>query len=107
MDVVERLCHIFRIAPGTEAEFIRRHVEIWPEMVEAMHEAGFANYSLFRRGLEVIGYSECHPDVATALRPLRRARRRRALGRLMEGIVVDLTDEHGELYRYDEDWHLD
>ena len=56
---MERLCHVFRIAPGTEEEYVRRHVEIWPEMVAAMKEAGYRNYTLFRRGLEVIGYCEC------------------------------------------------
>jgi hypothetical protein len=25
----------------------------------------------------------------------------------MEGIVLDLIDENGQLQRYDEDWHLD
>ena len=34
-------------------------------MVEAMKAAGFANYTLFRRGLDVIAVSECHPDVET------------------------------------------
>ena len=62
---MERLCHVFRIAPGTEDEYVRRHVEIWPEIVEAMKAAGFANYTLFRRGLEVIAYCECEPDVET------------------------------------------
>ena len=104
---MERLCHIFRIAPGTEAEFTRRHVEIWPEMVDAMREAGIRNYSLFRRDLEVIGYSECHPDVATAFARFAELGVGARWAAFMEGIVVDLTDENGELYRYDEDWHLD
>jgi L-rhamnose mutarotase len=25
---MERLCHVFRIAPGSEEEYVRRHVEI-------------------------------------------------------------------------------
>ena len=103
---MERLCHIFRIATGTEEEFSRRHVQIWPEMVEAMHEAGFRNYSLFRRGLEVIGYSECHPDVATCFARFAELGVGR-VERIRESVVVDLTDENGELYRYAEDWHLD
>jgi len=104
---VERLCLVFRIAPGTEEEFVRRHVEIWPEMVEAMHEAGFRNYTLFRHGLEVISYSECDPDVATCLARFAELGVGERWAAYMEGIVLDLTDEHGELNRYDEDWHLD
>ena len=62
---MERLCHVFRIAPGTEEEYVRRHVEIWPELAETMKAAGFGNYTLFRRGLDVIAYCECEPDVET------------------------------------------
>ena len=44
---MERLCHSFRIVPGTEEEYVRRHREIWPELIQAMREAGVSNYSLF------------------------------------------------------------
>lgn len=104
---MERLCHVFRIAPGSEEEYVRRHVEIWPEMVEAMKAAGFANYTLFRRGLDVIAYCECEPDVETCFA---RFGERDVGGRwqaFMEGMVLDLTDESGALVRYAEDWHLD
>ena len=37
---MERLCHVFSVAPGREDEYVRRHVEIWPEMVQAMKAAG-------------------------------------------------------------------
>jgi L-rhamnose mutarotase len=129
---MERLCHVFRIAPGTEDEYVRRHVEIWPELVEAMKASGFANYTLFRRGLEVIAVCECHPDVATCFaRFAEHGAGESSAGEsgagesgagesgagegdvgerwqaFMAGIVLDQTDENGELRRYDEDWHLD
>ncbi|MFN8222087.1 MAG: L-rhamnose mutarotase [Gaiellales bacterium] len=103
---MERLCHVFRIAPGTEEEYVRRHVEIWPEMVAAMKEAGYGNYTLFRRGLEVIGYCECEPDVATCQARFAELGVGARWGAYMEGMVLDLVDENGELYRYEEDWHL-
>jgi L-rhamnose mutarotase len=104
---MERLCHVFRIAPGTEEEYVRRHVEIWPEMVEAMKAAGFANYTLFRRGLEVIAVCECEPDSASCFARLAERGVGERWQASMEGIVLDLTDENGELRRFDEDWHLD
>ena len=104
---MERLCHKFGIVPGTEEEYVRRHVAIWPEMVEAMKEAGFANYSLFRRGTDVIGYCECHPNVETCFERFAALGVGERWGAYMEGIVVNLTDENGQLYRYEEDWHLD
>jgi L-rhamnose mutarotase len=104
---MERLCHVFQIAPGREDEYVRRHVEIWPEMVAAMKEAGFANYTLFRRGTDVIAVCECDPDVETCFSRFAKLGVRERWGASMEGIVLDLTDENGELHRYEEDWHLD
>lgn len=98
---MERLCQIFRISRGTEEEFTKRHLDIWPEMVEAMHAAGFRNYSLFRSGLDVIGYSECHPDVATCLARFSEYPVAERWQASMEGIVL------GELERFLEAWHLD
>ena len=63
---MERLCFTFEIRPGTEAEYKKRHDEIWPELVEAIKDAGLSNYSLFRRGTTIYGYAEVEPDVETA-----------------------------------------
>lgn len=104
---MERLCHVFRISAGSEEEYVRRHLEIWPEMVEAMKDAGFANYSLFRRGLDVVAYCECDPDVDTCFRRFAGHEVGERWQAHMRGIVVDLTDADGGLVRYDEDWHLD
>lgn len=104
---MERLCHVFRIVPGTEEEYVRRHVEIWPEMVEAMKAAGFENYSLFRRGTDVIAYCECNPDVETCFARFAELGVGERWGASMAGIVEGLTDENGRLHRYEEDWHLD
>jgi L-rhamnose mutarotase len=104
---VERLCFSFEIRPGTEAEYKRRHDEIWPELVEAIKDAGFANYSLFRRGTEIVAYVECHPDVATAFAKLGPTEVNARWATWFEDVIVSLTDEHGELYRLEEVWHLD
>ncbi len=63
---MQRFCFTFTLRPGSEAEYQRRHDEIWPEMVEALQQAGIHNYTLFRRGLDVIAYAECEPDAETA-----------------------------------------
>jgi L-rhamnose mutarotase len=33
--------------PGMEAEYKRRHDEIWPELVDLLHAAGISDYSIF------------------------------------------------------------
>ena len=104
---MERFCAVFRIVPGTEEEFRRRHVEIWPEMSEGMSASGISNYSLFRRGTDVISYGECHPDVASCFARFGELPVAARWGESMSDMVVDLVDESGRLHFYDEVWHLD
>jgi L-rhamnose mutarotase len=72
-----------------------------------MKEAGFADYTLFRRGLDVIAVCDCHPDVDTCFARFAELGVGDRWQASMEGLVLDLTDEHGELVRFGEDWHLD
>jgi L-rhamnose mutarotase len=104
---LERLCFTFEIRPGMEDEYKRRHDEIWPELVEAIKDAGFANYSLFRRGTQIVAYAECHPDVATAFAKLGPTEVNARWAKWFEDVIVSLTDENGDLYRLEEVWHLD
>jgi L-rhamnose mutarotase len=103
---VERLCFTFEIRPGTEDEYKRRHDEIWPELVEAIKDAGIANYTLFRRGTTVVGYAECEPDVATSFGKVGQTEVNRRWAEWFEDVIVTLVDENGELFRLDEVWHL-
>jgi L-rhamnose mutarotase len=44
---MKRKAFIMRLHPGCEAEYKRRHDEIWPELKDALHKAGVSNYSIF------------------------------------------------------------
>ncbi|MFT4264174.1 MAG: L-rhamnose mutarotase [Nocardioides sp.] len=61
-----RVCFQLQVKPDRIAEYTRRHAEVWPEMLRALHETGWHNYSLFLRpdGL-LIGYLET-PSLADA-----------------------------------------
>ena len=48
------------------AEYIKRHDEIWPEMVAVLKEAGICNYTIFSNGDELFGYYECEKGIAFA-----------------------------------------
>lgn len=63
---MERMAWKGRIRPGSKAEYVRRHNEIWPEMVQVLKEAGIRNYSIFEVGGELFGYYECEKGVAWA-----------------------------------------
>jgi L-rhamnose mutarotase len=104
---MERICFTFELRPGTEDEYKRRHDEIWPELVAAIREAGIRNYSLFRRGTRVIAYAECEPDAATAFARVGATDVDRRWSEWFEGLIVELVDADGNLFRADEVWHLD
>ncbi len=38
---------IMKLKPGNEAEYKRRHDELWPELAEALRAAGVSDYSIF------------------------------------------------------------
>ncbi len=54
-----RVCFQLQVKPDRLAEYKERHAHVWPDMLAALHETGWHNYSLFVRddGL-LIGYFE-------------------------------------------------
>jgi L-rhamnose mutarotase len=103
---MERLCFTFRVRDGQEAEYDRRHDELWPEMADSLRTAGLRNYSLFRRGTEVVGYVECHPDVATALAAIGASDVNARWAEWFTA-VIEIGDPGGPEHRIPEVWHLD
>jgi L-rhamnose mutarotase len=54
-----RACFLLKIRQEKIDEYKERHAHVWPEMLNALRESGWKNYSLFLRpdGL-LIGYLE-------------------------------------------------
>jgi L-rhamnose mutarotase len=42
-----RICFLLRIRPERAQEYRRRHAAVSPEMLEALRETGWRNYSIF------------------------------------------------------------
>ena len=57
---MRRICFTLQVRPERLEEYRRRHAAVWPEMLRALKEAGWNNYSLYldNDGL-LIGYLEC------------------------------------------------
>ena len=51
---------------GKKEEYIRRHNEIWQELVDVLKSAGIENYSIWLNGDELFGYYECTKGIAYA-----------------------------------------
>ncbi len=56
---MERVCFELRVRADAIEEYRERHRAVWPEMLAALRDAGWSNYSLFLRedGM-LIGYCE-------------------------------------------------
>ena len=64
-----RVCFQLQVRPDRIDEYRARHAAVWPDMLEALADTGWRNYSLFLRadGL-LIGYFET-PSIVEAARP--------------------------------------
>jgi L-rhamnose mutarotase len=65
---MQRICFVLQVKPEKRQEYKERHRSVWPEMVNAVREAGWNNYSLFLRpdGL-LVGYLETETSKTPAL----------------------------------------
>jgi len=63
---MQRICFLLHVKKDRLAEYRDRHRRVWPEMLAALRETGWRNYSLFLRddGL-LVGYLET-PDFEAA-----------------------------------------
>lgn len=63
---MQRVCFVLQVRPEVLEQYRERHRAVWPEMLGALRETGWHNYSLFLRpdGL-LVGYFET-PDLQRA-----------------------------------------
>jgi L-rhamnose mutarotase len=58
--MMQRVGFRLQVIPGMMDEYVRRHEQVWPEMLDALRETGWTNYSLFldRSDGALFGYFE-------------------------------------------------
>jgi L-rhamnose mutarotase len=63
---MQRVCFLLKVKADMLDEYKARHAAVWPDMLQALRETGWHNYSLFLRddGL-LVGYFET-PDLEAA-----------------------------------------
>jgi L-rhamnose mutarotase len=55
-----RVCFILQVRPDRAEQYRARHAAVWPEMLDALRQAGWHNYSIFLRDDGTLaGYLEC------------------------------------------------
>ena len=106
---MRRVCFVLQVKRDRLQEYEQRHGSVWPEMLVALRQAGWHNYSLFLRpdGL-LIGYLET-PDFAQALQKMAATeinqKWQTEMAGFFEGVPGRKADEQMELVP--EVFHLD
>ncbi len=106
---MERVCFLAQVRPDRLEEYKVRHREVWPEMLAALRETGWTNYSLFLRddGL-LVGYLET-PDYQAALKGMAsrevNARWQASMAPFFQALAGRRPDE--SFLRLEEVFHLD
>ena len=98
---------VLEVRPGYEEEYVRRHDEIWPEMVEALREAGISNYSIFRHGLTLFGYFETYDIERTQSHLAESETNRRWSERMAPIMKVEIDPRTNFPYLLPLQWHMD
>lgn len=57
---MERVCFRLKLRKETLSEYVKHHEKVWPDMLEALSETGWSNYSIFIDPADgtLIGYFE-------------------------------------------------
>lgn len=106
---MERVCFLLQVRQKRLEEYKERHQKVWPDMLRALHQCGWRNYSLFLRedGL-LIGYFEtddfqsarnslAHEEINTAWQS--------EMAPFFTGLNSGVPD--GDMFRLEEVFHID
>ena len=106
---MERVCFVRKVKPERMAEYKEWHKRVWPDMLDAIRETGWHNYSLFLRddGL-LVGYFET-PDYQSALAGMAKREVNERWQRDMAPFFVSLEGRRPDegFLRLEEVFHLD
>jgi L-rhamnose mutarotase len=103
----ERGCFSLVIDPHRESVYDELHSNPWPEMLEAIAEAGYRDYSGFRRGAHVIYVGRYYPDFQTVIDRVNATEVAARWGAALEGVITTFTDADGRNVRVAEIYHQD
>jgi L-rhamnose mutarotase len=56
--MTQRSAFVLRVKPDRIGDYVEAHRAVWPDMLQALHDAGIRNYTIFRDGSQVFGYFE-------------------------------------------------
>ena len=81
-----------RVVKGKEAEYEKRHAEIWEDMKQVLKSAGIKNYTIWRAGEELFGYYECEKGAEYAAKIQRESEVVARWNEYMKDVLIMLPD---------------
>ena len=103
----ERALFSLVIDPERAADYDRLHAAPWPEMLQAIADAGYRNYTGFRRGAQVVYVGDYYPDFETVIACINGTAVAARWGEALDGVITAFTDEHGRNFIAREVYHQD
>ncbi len=94
-----------QLKAGHEAEYKRRHDEVWPDLQQLLQETGIRNYSIFRDGLTLFAYLEI--DDPARLGPLPEQELMKRWWQYMEPLMECNPDASPVVVPLEEAFHMD
>ena len=69
---MEKIAFVMTLKPGFEAEYKKRHDEIWPDLAQELRRAGVSDYSIFLHPLtlQLFGVLKRTPNHSMAELPV-------------------------------------
>ncbi len=106
---MERVCFLLKVKADRLSEYKEAHKDVWSDMIEALRETGWTNYSLFLRddGL-LVGYLET-PDFEQALAGMAEKEVNKRWQDSMAPYFENIGGAHADqaMVRLEEVFHLD
>jgi L-rhamnose mutarotase len=107
---MRRYAQVIRLRPEEQAEYIRYHAEVWPDVLNTIAGCGIRNYSIFLRAGVLFAYFEYHgTDYAADMRKMAACEATQRWWKIMDPMQLPMADaEPGEKWSMlEEVFHFD
>jgi len=95
------------IDPRAATLYDNLHANPWAEMLEAIAEAGYRDYTGFRRGAHVVYFGRYYPDFQTVIDRINATDVAARWGEALEGVITAFTGPDGRNFTASEIYHQD
>jgi L-rhamnose mutarotase len=70
--MTEHMAFVMKLKPGMDAEYRRRHAEVWPELLDLLRAHGISNYTIHLHAPSSLLFAEMDVDDPARLDDLSR-----------------------------------